>query len=205
MAKNPPWRGSVSTWRQRIADWVKRSAPEDLLSVDIFFDLRPVHGDGAMANTLWRESFDITRGELGFAKLLAEAAGTTEPGLNLLGGIRTRQGRIDLKKAGLFGIVTLARVLAVRHHVVERATPARIAGVKALDIGAEQDLDALIEAQAVFQDLILDQQIDDIERGIPATNSVVVKRLTRRDRERLRAALGAVRNLDDLVRDLLFR
>ena len=89
--------------------------------------------------------------------------------------------------------------------MVERATPARIAGVKALDIGADQDLDALIEAQAVFQDLILDQQIDDIEHGIPATNSVLVKRLTRRDRERLRAALGSVRHLDDLVRDLLFR
>ena len=34
-------------------------------------------------------AFDVTRGEIGFAKLLAEAAGTTEPGLNLLGGIRT--------------------------------------------------------------------------------------------------------------------
>jgi DNA polymerase-3 subunit epsilon/CBS domain-containing protein len=205
MAKNPQWRGSLATWRQRAAEWIGRSSPQDLLSVDIFFDLRPVHGDGAMANAVWREGFELARGELGFAKLLADAAGTTEPGLNLLGGIRTRQGRIDLKKAGLFGIVTLARVLAIRHHVVERTTAARIAGVKALGVGAERDLDALIEAQGVLQDLVLDQQIDDVEHGIPATNTVVVKRLTRHDRDRLRAALGAVRHLDDLVRDLLFR
>jgi hypothetical protein len=32
-----------------------------------------------------------------------------------------------------------------------------------------------------------------------------VKRLSHRDRDRLRAALEQVRNLDDLVRDLLFR
>jgi CBS domain-containing protein len=204
MAKNSQWRGSIVTWRQRVAEWIMHSSPHDLLSVDIFFDLRPVHGDSAMANTLWRESFDRTQGELGFAKLLADAAGTSEPGLNLLGGIRTQNGRIDLKKAGLFGIVTLARVLAISHHVVERATPARIAGLKALDVGAERDLDALLDAQCAFQELILAQQIDDIEHGIPATNAVGVKRLARHDRERLRGALGAVRHLDDLVRDILF-
>jgi CBS domain-containing protein len=205
MAKSPQWRGSLATWRQRIAEWIGRSSPNDLMSVDIFFDLRPVHGDGALANTVWREGFDLAQGETGFAKLLADAAGTTERGLNLFGGFRTRNGRLDLKKAGLFGIVTLARVLAVRHHVVERATPARLAGIRALGLGAERDLDALVEAQGAFLDLVLAQQVEDIESGMPATNTVVVKRLSYRARDRLRAALAAVEHLDDLIRDLLFR
>ncbi len=96
-------------------------------------------------------------------------------------------------------------MLAVRHHVVERATPARLAGVKALGIGGESDLDALIEAQAVFLDLLLAQQVRDVERGTPPSNAVAVKALSRRDRERLRTALDAVRHLDRLTRDLLFR
>ena len=205
MAKSPQWRGSLTTWRARVAAWIASARPGDLLSVDIFFDLRPVHGDLALANTLWREGFGLARGELGFAKLLAEAAGSYEKGLGLFGGFRTRHGRIDLKKAGLFGIVTLARVLAVCHHVVERATPARLAGLKARGVGAERDLDALIEAQGTFLDLVLAQQIEDIENGTPATNTVAVKRLSRRDRDRLRAALTAVEHLDDLTRSLLFR
>jgi DNA polymerase-3 subunit epsilon/CBS domain-containing protein len=205
MAKNPQWRGSLATWRQRMTGWIGRSNPEDLMSVDIFFDLRPVHGDGSLAAVLWREAFDLARGETGFAKLLAEAAGATERGLNLFGGFRATNGRLDLKKTGLFGIVTLARVLAVCHHVVERATPARLAGLKALGLGAERDLDALLEAQATFLDLVLAQQIEDIEGGLPATNTVVVKRLSRGDRDRLRAALRAVEHLDRLVRDLLFK
>ena len=45
MAKNPRWRGSLATWRARVAHWISRSNPQDLLSVDIFFDLRGVHGD----------------------------------------------------------------------------------------------------------------------------------------------------------------
>jgi DNA polymerase-3 subunit epsilon/CBS domain-containing protein len=204
MAKNPQWRGSVATWRERVADWIRRSNPSDLMSVDIFFDLRAVHGDVGLATALWRESYALAHGEVGFAKLLAEAAGKTEPGLNLFGRVRTQGGRIDLKKAGLFGIVTLARVLAIRHHVVERATPARLAGIRALGVGGDRDLDALVEAQRTFFDLILDQQLEDIEHGRPATNAIVVKRLARRDRDRLHAGLEAVRHLDDLARDLLF-
>jgi DNA polymerase-3 subunit epsilon/CBS domain-containing protein len=205
MAKNAQWRGSLETWRARIDEWIRRSRPQDLLAVDIFFDLRGVHGDGALAEQIWRAGFEAARGQANFAKLLADAAGETESALGWFGGFRTSAGRIDLKKAGLFGIVTAARVLAIRHHVVERSTPARLAGIKALDFGAAADLDALADAQAVLLDLILDQQIDDLEHGRPATNKVLVKRLNARDRERLHGALAAVRHLDTLTRDLLFR
>jgi len=205
MAKSPQWRGSLATWRARVADWIQRSNPQDLLSVDIFFDLRGVQGDFSLANGLWREAFDMARDNVNFAKLLTETGGDVVTGLNFFGGFRTDQGRIDLKRAGLFAIVTTARVLAIRHHIVERSTPARLAGVMALDIGGKQDLTALIEAQATFLDLILAQQLDDLHHGLPPTNKVVSKRLARDDRERLRRALEAVRHLDTLTRELLFR
>jgi DNA polymerase-3 subunit epsilon/CBS domain-containing protein len=205
MAKNPQWRGSLATWRARIAEWIGRTSPEDLLSVDIFFDLRGVHGDGALATALWHDAYAEARGQAAFAKLLADSAGAVRPGLGLFGNFKTEQGRLDLKMTGLFGIVTAARVLAIRHHVLERATPARLAGLRALDIGAARDLEALDEAQAVFLDLILAQQLADIEAGRPAANTVAVKRLSARDRDRLRAALEAVKHVDALTRDLLFR
>ena len=107
----------------------------------------------------------------------------------MLGGIRTENGRIDLKRAGLFGIVTLARVLAIRHRLLERSTPARLAAAKALG-RSEDDLTALTAAQADFLDLILSQQLVDIANGLPPSNKVEVKRLSRERRARLRASLG---------------
>ena len=205
MARNPAWRGSMLTWRDRIADWIKRSNPNDLLSVDIFFDLRGVHGDLRLASALRQDAYDVAAGEIGFAKLLAEAAGSVEPGLNFFGGFRTDDGRIDLKKTGLFGIVTAARVLAIRHHIAEQTTLARIEAIKALKIGGETDLDALADAQGVFLDLLLRQQIDDIDTGRPASNTVRVKRLSKRERDRLYASFQAVKHIDELVRDLLFK
>ena len=41
------------------------------------------------------------------------------PSLRFFGGIRTEGGRIDLKAAGLFGIVAAARAMAIRHHVMD--------------------------------------------------------------------------------------
>jgi DNA polymerase-3 subunit epsilon/CBS domain-containing protein len=204
MAKNPAWRGSLATWRTRVGTWIDRSRPQDLLSVDIFFDLYGVHGDTRLADELWREAFAAARGKADFAKQLVEAAGSNEPGFGWLGGLKTSSGRIDLKKAGLFGIVSAARALAVCHHVVARSTPARIAGIKALGLGAERDLDAMLDAQALFLDLILAQQLVDMQHGRPPTNAVVVKSLAERDKDRLRAALRSIEHVDALVRDLLF-
>ena len=83
--------------------------------------------------------------------------------------------------------------------------PPASAGVKALGLGGSRDLDALVEAQGVFLDLLMAQQIADIGQGIPPTNAVEVKRLSGRDRDRLRAALKALKHLDEIARDLLFQ
>src|SRR5262245_34218569 len=205
MASNPRWRGSTATWHRRIEEWMRMSRPEDLLAVDIFFDLRPVHGDGRLCTTLWRQAYELAQGRYDFAKLLAEAAGSIESGLGLFRQFKTKAGRIDLKKAGLFGIVSTARLLAICHHVVEHSTLARLAGIKALGIGAEADLDALVDAQETFVDLMLAQQIDDVSCGIPPSNAITVKGLSPNRRSRLRTALEAVRHLESLQRDLLFK
>ncbi len=203
MASNPLWRGPLSLWRQRIAAWIRHSSPQDLLAVDIFFDMRGVHGNIGIAEALWRDAFDAARGQVAFAKLLASGIGDGR-GFTLFGGFRTENGRLDLKQSGLFGVVTAARALAICHHVAEHATPARLAGVAARGIAAS-DLEALSAAQGVFMDRIVAQQLVDIERGVPPSNSVEIKRLSRNEREELRAALKSVANLEELVRDNLFQ
>ncbi len=202
MAKNAAFRGSAKLWRERIDDWINRSSPQDLLAVDIFFDFRAVHGDGALAESLWRDAYDLTKGQNGFVKLLAEAAGPIEPPIGFF-GIRTENGRVDLKRGGLYGIVSTARVLAIRYHVVEHSTRARLEGVKALKAGAERDLDALMEAHGVLLAAVLDQQLVDIAAGRPPSNAVEPRRMSRAEQERLKQALRSLTYADEMVRDLL--
>ncbi len=204
MAKNAPWRGSVATWQDRIDHWIARSNPDDLLSVDIFFDLRAVCGDGSLAVAVRQAAFAAAEGQAAFAKLLVEGISVPRS-VGFFGGIRTENGRIDVKRSGLFGVVSAARAMAIRYGVMERSTPARLAGVKALLHVSATDLDALSDAQGVFLDLILSQQIEDICSGTPPSNAVAVKRLSARNQARLRASLEAVASVDHLVRDVLFK
>jgi DNA polymerase-3 subunit epsilon/CBS domain-containing protein len=204
MAKNALWRGSLATWRDRIDTWIMRSKPADLLSVDIFFDLRAVHGDGSLAVSVRQAAFAAAEGQVAFLKLLVENI-SVPTSLTFLGRIRTVAGRVDLKAAGLFGLVAWVRAMAIRYHVMERSTPARLAAVRARVRASESDLDALGAAQGTFLDLIVAQQIEDIAHGIPPSNAVSPKRLSAGDRDRLRVALQAVTAIEDLARDLMFK
>ena len=149
-----------------------------------------------------RNALDLAKGQVTFLKLLAESAGPFVPPLGFF-GIKTENGRVDLKRGGLFGIVAIARVLALCFHVGERSTPARLAAVKSQHVGAEHDLDALIEAHRVLLGEILDQQLVDIGAGIPASNKVETRRLDSSRLAKLKDALKSLRYADEMVRDLL--
>jgi CBS domain-containing protein len=202
MAANDQWRGSLATWQGRVGRWLLCTRPEELAAVDIFFDLLGVHGEIALAQRLRQDAFEAAKGNATFAKLLVQAAEGMSDAPGLLEDLRTSIGHVDLKRAGLFEIASVARSLAVRHALLERSTPARLAAAAALGRG-KHDFDALARAQAVFLDLILRQQIADLEAGQPPGNKVAVRALSRAQHASLREAIDAVRQLDRLRRDLL--
>ena len=88
MSANTEFRGSMRTWRERIARWIERARPQDLLNVDIFYDFRPVYGDGPLASVLWDEAWSAARGHSAFLKLLAEAGAVEESPFGMLGRLR---------------------------------------------------------------------------------------------------------------------
>jgi DNA polymerase-3 subunit epsilon/CBS domain-containing protein len=204
MASEPAFRGSLALWRERIGRWIARSRPEDLLAVDIVFDFRAVHGDLALADGLWRDAWAAAQGETAFLKLLSDNAGDMRGGLGLFGRLKTDEdGRIDVKREGLKGIVTTARVLALRYGVAVRSTHDRLQGVAALDMGGGEDLAAFDEDHAVLLDAILRQQLRDVRAGRPPDNRVDPAILDRRSRSALRDVFARAASLDALRRDLL--
>ncbi len=201
MAREPAFRGSLETWRGRVRRWLGRSSPEDMLAVDIFFDFRAVHGDFSLAHALWREAWDAVKGEAAFLKLLA---GEVEEGgapLSFFGKLKAEEdGRIDLKRHGLKRLVTSARVLAMRHHVARHATHDRLAGIIALKVAGEAELQRLDHDHAVVLDAILRQQLADIAEGRPPGNRVALKPLTREQIEALTQAMSRQSDIAELLR-----
>lgn len=204
MAKNAEWRGSLDTWTDRIERWVRQSRPQDLLNVDIFFDEAPVHGALGLGHRLFEHAFAIGRESPTFAKLLGERLASPAYPITMFGAIKTQDGRLDLKQHILFPVASAARVLAIRHGVVERSTRARLAGLVARGIGSEADLTAMREAHALGVSLTLGQQSHDIASGRKPTRMVDLAHLDRRQRSDLKQALGRVQDIPTLLRDLMF-
>ncbi len=206
MARNAQWRGSLTTWRDRITHWVSRSTPQDILQVDIFYDMLPVHGDMDLGGELFAEAFRLGGENASFAKLMAQESESAPNPFTFLGGLRgDESGRIDLKIAGLFPIVAMARALAIRHGVEERSTRARMAGLAKLAIGGERDFEKLSNAHSVILAAMLRQQRRDIAEGRKPINKVEIASLKATELAELKAALSAVSAAPVLARDLMFQ
>ncbi len=201
MSQNAAFRGSLDTWRERVRRWTSRAAPEDLLAVDIFFDFRPVHGEGALATALWIEAWEAARDAVPFLKLLADQ-NVAEAPIGFFGRLKTEDGRIDLKRHGPRTIVATARLLALRHGIPVHATRDRLDGVRRLGIGGDSDLAEAVAAHERLLGLILRAQLADIAAGKKPSNRVPLGIVERHGgTARLKDDLRLVAILDDLARD----
>jgi CBS domain-containing protein len=204
MARNPEWRKSVAGWRATVDGWVRRSRPEDLLNIDIFFDGVPVHGNAGMGEDIWKHAYRQGHSSVIFQKLLAELAGRWRSPLGLFGGFRVDRGaRTDFKIGGLMPIFTGARVLSIKHGVLARSTPGRLRGVS--DAGAfnREAAETVLAAHETILKAILRQQLADARSGIPPSNLVETGRLDQVTRAGLRNAAKDVSLLVDEISEAL--
>ena len=202
MARHSLWRHNLGDWRKRIDSWVAEPHGVNLLAVDIFFDFHPVAGDFALANVL-RETAGRAAVSLIFLHALAAELFALPKALGIFNRIITENGRIDLKHVGLLPLVSGARVLALKNQIAALTTADRLAG--AVEAKALEPRDGLLfrDAQELFLSVILEQQLLDIDRGLPPGAKVEIRRLNPLIRERLRSALKEIDLMDLAVRDAL--
>lgn len=201
MASNTAFRASMSGWEARIAQWIERANPKDLLNVDIFFDLRAVHGAGNLGTELASFAIGRAKGNGPFLKMLVEMHGEQEGPLTLFGGFRLEENRLDLKRHALGKIVATARVMALAVGNPARSTADRLREVRSLGKGGDADLAQLDMAHQRVLDFILRAQIADIQAGRQPTTRVPLELLTAAEKSALKSDFGMLASLDTLVRD----
>jgi CBS domain-containing protein len=200
MARNPEWRKSVSEWHGTVDGWVRRSRPEDLLNVDIFFDAVPVYGESRLGEEIWAHAYNAGKTSPVFQRLLAELARNWRSPLGLFGGFRADRGnRTDLKIGGLMPIFTSARVLSIKHGVPTRSTPERLRGLADVGVLSGETVETVLAAHETILREILQQQLSDSHAGIPPTNLVDTASLPSRKRAKLRQAVKAIPQLTEEV------
>lgn len=130
MASNPACCLTPAEWQQRFSDWIERGAPQDLLDASIYFDLRPVVGQVALAEPLRAFIREQAARLPRFLKQMADNALTRRAPLNWRGGLDTKtiDGRetLDLKLQGTAVYVEAARLFALAHGLDALGTRERL-------------------------------------------------------------------------------
>jgi CBS domain-containing protein len=197
MAGEPDGCAPLAAWQERFAAWVAQGTPEQLLRAAIYFDLRPIAGNPALAHSLQRLALRAAEGTPRFLKLLAQQALAHEPPLGWLGGLDTgADGSIDLKLQGTALIVEAARVYALAHGVAETSTRERLAGFGRAAGLAPAEYEGWIAALEFLQMLRLRVQLDARGGG----NRVALATLNDIDRRILRESLRSARSLQQRLR-----
>ena len=199
MASNRECRHNLAGWKKRIGLWVESDDEVALLNADIFFDFRPVYGEMQLAADLRALASEIGR-QRTFLKRLASSIGQIEPQLNFFGGMKTKAGRVNVKRGALLPIVSGARVLALSLGVTALETEARWEAARKAGRVRADDLVRIADCHDMALRLMLTQQLADIEKGRAPGHYVEVKRLLDFDQERLKSGLKIAAVIDLIVR-----
>ena len=129
MAGEPSCCLTLAEWHARFDHWIGHGAPRDLLNACIYFDLRPLAGDGTLADALSASVLAAARRTPRFLKQMALNALERGPPLGWLGGVAMNaDGSIDLKVQGSALFVEAARVYSLAWGVPATGTRERLEG-----------------------------------------------------------------------------
>ena len=165
MASNPECCMTSAEWLKKFGKWIDVATPENLLRVNIFFDLRPLAGNKELAQPL--RNYIVTRAKEStiFLRLLAENIMRFRPPLNWHGSIDTTEieevRTLDLKRQGTAVFVDAARFFSLVFGIDEVNTRRRFEAVaKRLSV-EEQRRDAWVSAFEFLQMMRLRIQLDE--------------------------------------------
>lgn len=201
MAREPACCLNVEEWCARFEHWIEHGAPQDLLNASIFFDLRALAGNIALAAPLRTLIAERARGLPRFARQLAENAMRNRAPINWHGGIdTTREGGrdgIDLKLRGTMLIVDFARLYALVHAIEAVGTRERLEAVAPLLNVQPSECATWVGAFEFLQMLRLRRQIGDTggRNGSDNPNWIALGSLNDVDRRVLKEVFRVARRL----------
>ncbi|MCM5682275.1 DUF294 nucleotidyltransferase-like domain-containing protein [Schlegelella sp. S2-27] len=204
MASNPECCLTPQEWRTRFGRWIGQGSPEDLLAANIYFDLRPLVGNLALATPLREFIAARAKGATRFGHLLAEDLLRRRVPLTWFGGIdaKTTNGvpTVDLKLLGTAIFVDVARLQCLMLGLPEVNTRRRLEAIARAQHTDAPQAEAWVTAFEYLQMLRLRAQLDGLApAGTDNPNVVRLDALNDIDRRMLKECFRVARRLQQRV------
>ncbi|GAB4197863.1 MAG: DUF294 nucleotidyltransferase-like domain-containing protein [Wenzhouxiangellaceae bacterium] len=193
------WRYSFDRWRETFQQWINEPDPKSVMHTSIFYDLRPIYGDIAMAENLRAGVLLDARRNRIFLRFLAAEALTHRPPLGFFRKFVQERGGdhssgLNLKQRGVIPVVDLARVLALEGGLAAVHTEERLRAAADNGLVNESDAKNLIEAMRFIGRVRLEHQARQTAAGETPDHYVDPASLSPLHQRYLRAAFEVVRS-----------
>ena len=181
------------------AKWIRLPEPEALLDAAIFFDFRTVVGS-AFPSSLWKR-LSRRRKQQRFLAHMLNGAVAFRPPLGFFNRLRTENGKIDIKMAGIAPIVALARVAALATGSRERSTLERLSIAGQADgVLDPESVRSLKEIFPFFLRLRLRTQLAQRKNHDTIDNRIDPALLSPFERRHLKDALVIIKRIQEDLR-----
>jgi CBS domain-containing protein len=206
MASNPAWCQPLSVWDGYVRRWIGEPSPAHVLAASMYFDLRLVMGEAALAADLSARIRAEAPAHPRFLGLMARDVVERPLPLGFFGGVSVarsgpHRGAVDIKGAGCMQLVGAARVHALELGLAETATIARIGAAGDHGLYSKDDVVEISDAYEHLLRLRLAHQLERLAAGAVPDNYVDPDELSHRDGLLLRDALKTVGRVQARLRE----
>ncbi len=199
MASNPQWQLSLKAWKDCFMQWIERPDQKALMHASIFFDLRRVAGDRAMADELQTFILQKARKNTIFQALMTDNAMENTPPLGffkqfVLENDGNHIHSLDLKKRGTIPIVDFARNYSLSEGVSQVNTLSRLKALMQEASLSNELASSLIDAHEFIAGIRLEAQAVEYRNKTRIDNYIDPRSLSPLLRQQLKEAFQVVRN-----------
>jgi CBS domain-containing protein len=197
MALNTKWRVSLQAWKRHFDRWIDEPDPKSVMHSSIFFDMRCVHGDARLVDTLQEYAIGRARRNRIFRRFMAANVLGHRPPIGFFRRfVQEDDGShsegLNLKHRGIVPIIDLVRMRALEAGVREPNTFRRMELAVAAGSMNEGDAKSLKDALRLISRIRLAHQAGQMTQGREPTNFVPPDELSPLMRRNLKAAFMLV-------------
>ena len=197
MALNVKWRVSLSRWKRYFDGWIDEPDPKSVMHSSIFFDIRCVHGDGALVERLQEHASARAFNDRIFRRFMATNALSHRPPLGFFRRFvqeddGSQSEGLNLKHRGIVPITDLVRIRALEAGITEANTFRRIDLAVKARVMNESDASSLRDALILINRIRITHQSNQMMEGEAPSNFVPPEQLSPLMRRNLKAAFMLV-------------
>ncbi|NIP74374.1 MAG: CBS domain-containing protein [Gammaproteobacteria bacterium] len=202
MARNPMFRKTLAEWRRQITYMAEHPNQKAARWSNIVFDFDTLYGDESLTHDLREHVLDVLGRRQLLLEFMVEDDAEGRPPLGLFNRLVTgdageRKGKIDIKRNGLRIIADAARVYTLSAGIASTNTVERLQNLVRQGVLSGGLADSVLAAYEELLDLLLGHQVDQAARGEAPDKLISPDRLSDQDETALRAAMRAVKRLQD--------